>query len=204
MISRRTQNYVGIKMLVLNGTKAFADLMQGLLVEAPSKTVAEDPASNMQWVLHTVKLKRKNCVVAMEVNTRYSMIFIDVKKADASQFIKRFIIRFVTEMSIMFDLPFEKLEFYMHALITKHPQTLICKRSDRSVQSHINDIVWHLSNQVEKMGALPNDVNELLNFGVFVNKLLRKTKGSKDYFHPYDRMHEYWGDLFPELKQVQE
>ncbi len=188
-------------MLVLNGSKAFATLMKGQLVDPPSKTIAEDPDSSMQWVLHNVVIMNKNCVIAMELQTRYSMIFIDEKDADLSTFIPRFILRLVTEMSILFDMPFSQLETHMEQFIKKHPQTLVCQRNDRSVQSHINDVVWNLENHCHEMGTLPVDMDELMNLEVFINQLLRSVKGSKDYFHPYEKMKALWQQQFPDLSQ---
>ncbi|HHL19584.1 MAG TPA: hypothetical protein ENJ33_07600 [Thiothrix sp.] len=184
-------------MLILNGTKAFAVLMQDLLVDPPSKLIKDDVVTNMQWVLHVVKLLDKNCVVAMEVNTRYSMIFTDISEVDSELFVKRFIVRLVTEMCIMFDLSFENIQSYVDDFVEQHPQVLLCQRGDRSVQSHINDVVWHLSTQVEKTGKLPTDINELINLGVFVNQLLRTTKQIKDYFYPYEMMRNQWEAAFP-------
>ena len=184
-------------MLILNGTKAFATLMQDLLVDPPSKMIKDDAATNMQWVLHVVTLLDKNCVVAMEVNTRYSMIFTDVTEIDSELFVKRFIVRLVTEMCIMFDLSFEKIQSYVDDFVSQHPQALICQRGDRSVQTHINDVVGHLNTQVDKTGKLPEDINELINLGVFVNQLLRTTKMTKDYFYPYETMRDQWSTLFP-------
>lgn len=185
-------------MLVLNGTKSFADLMKNVLGDPPSKNITDDPKVDMQWVCHSIKIKRKNCVIAMEVNTRYSMIFIDVKKTDSKLFVQRFITRLATEISFMYDHPLGHFEHKLKALIKQHPKTTICKRSDRSVQSHINDVVWHLKNQIKKTGTLPNDLNEWINFGVFINKLLRRTKGMKDYFYPYELMQKHWEETFPE------
>lgn len=184
-------------MLILNGTKAFAALMQDVLVDPPSKLIKDDVATDMQWVLHVVELLGKNCVVAMEVNTRYSMIFTDVNEVDAELFVKRFIVRLVTEMCIMFDLSFEYIQSYVDDFVEQYPQALVCQRGDRSVQSHINDVVWHLSTQVEKTGKLPADINELINLGVFVNQLLRTTSLIKDYFYPYEMMHDQWAAAFP-------
>jgi len=184
-------------MLILNGTKAFATLMQDVLVDPPSKLIKDDVATDMQWILHVVKLLDKNCVVAMEVNTRYSMIFTDVSEVDSELFVKRFIVRLVTEMCIMFDLSFENIQSYVDDFVEQHAQALVCQRGNRSVQSHINDVVWHLSTQVEKTGKLPADINELINLGVFVNQLLRTTSLIKDYFYPYEMMHDQWAVDFP-------
>lgn len=184
-------------MLILNGTKAFATLMEELLVDPPSKMIKDDIVTNMQWVLHVVTLLDKNCVVAMEVNTRYAIIFTDVNDVDSELFVKRFIVRLVTEMCIMFDRSFEDIQSYVDDFVAEHPQALLCQRGDRSVQNHINDVVWHLTHQVDKTGKLPADINELINLGVFVNQLLRKTGLSKDYFYPYEMMRDQWTAVFP-------
>lgn len=186
-------------MLLLNGTKDFAALMKGRVGKAPNKTISLDPERDMQWVCHVVKIKRKNCIVAMEVQTRYCMVFIDVKKAEAAHFTQRFIKRLATEISLMHDNPMGHFERNMAVLAKHHPTTLICKRSHRSVQSHINDVVWHLQHHVKNTGVLPTTAKEAVNFGVFVNKQLRSTKTMPDYFYPYDRMQEQWSTWFPEL-----
>ncbi|CAA6805805.1 MAG: Unknown protein [uncultured Thiotrichaceae bacterium] len=187
-------------MLILNGTKDFSALMKERVRKAPNKSISLDPVSDMQWVCHVVKIKRKNCVITMEVQTRYCMVFIDVKKADAAHFPQRFIKRLATEMSLMHDSPMGHFERNMKVLAKHHAKTLICKRNHRSVQSHINDVVWHLQNHAKNTGALPATPKEVVNFGVFVNKQLRSTKAMPDYFYPYERMQEQWSKWFPELE----
>lgn len=186
-------------MLVLNGTKDFAALMKERVRKAPHKTISEDPATDMQWVCHAVKIKRKNCVIAMEVQTRYCIVFTGLKKSDAASFTQRFIKRLATELSLMHDNPMAHFDLNMKVLAKHHAKAMICKRGHRSVQSHINDVVWHLQYHLQNTGELPSTAKELVNFGVFVNKQIRSTKNSKDYFYPYERMQEQWGQWFPEL-----
>ena len=82
-------------MLILNCTKAAADFFSttqkgkkiSRLEPAPKQTIAEsnDPAQ-WQWLVHTIKVKGKNVLIAMDYHTRFSITLSALKKGDDGSF----------------------------------------------------------------------------------------------------------------------
>lgn len=103
-------------MLVFNCTKAACEFFtvtrkgqkQTPVVAPPSKLFNEDSEhlldkkgnkpELMQWFIHAIKVKRKHVLVAMELNSRYSMLFADLKKGDVQGFIGIFHERLLNNM----------------------------------------------------------------------------------------------------------
>ena len=87
-------------MLIFNCTQAAQDFFtvtkkgeKRSIVTAPPSKAMEDDAKLLQredgaavrpfqWVLHSVSLRRKNCLIAMEVNTRFCVVITALKKAE--------------------------------------------------------------------------------------------------------------------------
>ena len=88
-------------MFVFNCTQNFKDNICSVVDE-----ITDDcAASNMlHWVVHSFQIKRKNCVVAMHVMSRYSILFANVKKIDSSSFFRLFMYRLYSEMNFLCGL----------------------------------------------------------------------------------------------------
>jgi hypothetical protein len=154
-----------------------------------------EQSSLYQWQVHAIKADRKNCLVVMDIETRYSITLANLTKGDAEGFVKNFIDRLLTnmlrqgkELGIMQEQDFAPM---LKEFTDQHPGFRFFQRSDRSVQSHINDVVWHFRNQIEDYG-FPTSQSEAAIFDRFANELLRKTKGSNDYFTPSEEMILKW------------
>ena len=191
-------------MLVFNCTKAFAtfiDSSKEPVVETPpTKSIAEDPSfrdgASMQWMVHVVNVKRKNCVVAMHVESRYAIVMVGVKKGDFTGFVDAFCHRLINEMYFLCSdaglVDGEHASLVAENFVDKHSDVQVYRRGDRSVQAHITDVAWYLEEEVKAMGDLPEGDDEAFEFGRTVNAVLGKTKGDTDYFYPFEVMQEAW------------
>ncbi|WP_300669768.1 hypothetical protein [Desulfoluna sp.] len=191
-------------MLVFNCTKAFAAFIadaQGAPVETPSiRMIADDPSfcdgTAMHWVVHLVKIARRNCVIAMHVRSRYAIVMVGVRKGDFSGFVNAFCHRLVNEMVFLCAeeglVGEEYASLVAENFVDKHQVILACVRGDRSVQAHINDVSLALESEAGDMGGLPVGPDEAFDFGRHVNALLRTTRESRDSFYPFEVMCEHW------------
>ena len=103
-------------MIVFNCSQAFAEFIEPkkagpapLVCEPPSPHPSEDgphlidvdgePARYVQqWLVHFVRIQRKPCAVAMDIETRYAMVFPHLKKGDPEGFLNDFATRLMNEM----------------------------------------------------------------------------------------------------------
>ena len=123
------------------------------------------------------------------------MLFIDVKKQDSVAFFKLFFDRLINEMSALCGLENTPIESMVNSINRKHQGFIICNKSNRSVQAHINDVVWHFKHGVDTIGCLPN-MHKANDFCCCINNFLRKTVHDKEYFIPNDKMKNFWTGMF--------
>ncbi|MBM7072433.1 hypothetical protein JQC92_10370 [Shewanella sp. 202IG2-18] len=204
-------------MLIFNCTKAASDFFtitrQGkqytCVLPPPHKTIAEDLAhvgkrgcdDNYQWhwVLHCVSIKRKKYLLAMDYHCRYCLAFPAPKKGDDNGFLNAFEKQlkgsfryWVTQNDEMTqEHATEYVESYDRAL----PDAKFYQRSDRSVISHLKEVVWHLEALIEHKSEVKTDMDFLL-FGVTASDILRSRKGENDYFRAHKLFYRYWLETF--------
>ncbi|MBL4761450.1 MAG: hypothetical protein JKY93_01970 [Gammaproteobacteria bacterium] len=194
-------------MLILNCTKAAADFFSTTkkgkkispLEQAPKQTIADsmdesnDPLQ-WQWLVHAIKVKGKNVLVAMDYQTRFSITLSALKKGDDASFLNSFehhltvhIHEMMTSVNADSQAINTSLERYRH----QHHSRAFYLRGDRSVQAHINDVAWHFRRWADDFGDVPTGV-DLIGIDAFVNQLLRKRKAEKDYFYPQREFLHAW------------
>ncbi len=154
-----------------------------------------------QWVVHSFQVKRKNCVVAMHVMSRYSILFANIKKIDPDSFFRLFMFRLYNEMNFLCELNGDTSQRVLKK-ISACASFSYCKSYNRSVQAHINDVIFHFKDQIELAGRLPKNDDELFSSGYYVNRLLRSTLEDQDYFYPEERMVDFWKLSFVEQPDV--
>ncbi|WP_116473146.1 DUF6933 domain-containing protein [Zobellella maritima] len=201
-------------MLVFNCTKAAAQLFSCIRkgvsrspVEAPpGPSYADDgrllstpdgqPACLSQWLVHAVKVKGQNCLIAMELNNRYCMTFTGLRKGGSEAFVSLFIERLLNNMqwygedlALLDETSFQPIATRFQA---RHDEVRFFARSDRSAQAHINEVVWQLRDQVDYAGCLPDNQHQAAYFDLCMNDQLRSTQDHADYFYPYQAMFCHW------------
>lgn len=153
----------------------------------------------MQWYLHRVTVARRKCLVVMELQSRYAMVFCGLTKPDFERFPEMFMERLLREALLWLGQERELSESQMQdvadvCLSIVEDQTYQVG-SDRSVMAHINEVAWLLRKCVEDGYLLPEDDLDAMAFGEKANTMLRKTKEHKDYFYPKEVFTDFWAGL---------
>lgn len=220
-------------MLVFNCTKAAAEFFttqrkgakNSPLESAPEKTIAESiqvktrqsttqekhlealQSGNSQWhwLVHALKVKRKNVLILMDYHSRFAMTFTGLKKGDETAFLTMFTqhLRFhIQELmpQVITDHTIIDASFKQYSQL--HNSNTFYRRGDRSVQSHINDVSWHIEMTADEMGELPTGI-DLIAFDCYINNTIRNHKGKKGYFVPLQSFLHQWLCRYGGFTQIQ-
>ncbi|CAM3607056.1 hypothetical protein VA7868_03528 [Vibrio aerogenes CECT 7868] len=206
-------------MLVLNCTKAAADFFtvtrqgkkQSPIEKPPTPAIGDtlyhdQPVSS--WLIHAIKVQRKNVLIAMDVHTRYAMVFAGIKKGNWSEFANQWLERLFNNMQFRgeeFELCDEaSFHSMLNEFARQHPRPHFCQRGDRSVQSHINDVAWHIENWAHETGHLPEHHEDAASFDEWLNSMTRSTKSYKNGFFPDEEMFLHWITRYGDLDSQEE
>ena len=149
------------------------------------------------WLLHAKTINRKHIIIAVEVNTRYAMVFADLKKGDVMGFIELFWERLINNMQWMGEdlglLDEDSIESVVANFHHFHRQPpLFCQRGDRSAQANINDVFWHFDCRVYEAGGLPNNQEQAASFDIWLNRMPRNVAKVKGCIFPDEEMFVQW------------
>ena len=194
-------------MLIMNCTKAAVDFFTKIekgqtetLVKPAHESVlkifdvVKNFPSEWQWMVHAVKVKRKNVLVVMDYNTRFSITLSELKKGDYANFIKSFehhLFVHVYELLMKIGLTKPDIDQSIKAFQERQNEVAYLQRGDRSVQATINDVVSLFRDYADGIGQVPTGA-DLISQDVFVNQLLRKPKWADDYFYPHHHFLHQW------------
>ncbi len=178
------------------------DLAIDLAIQ-PQASTDTDPGA-MHWYAHRVTISRRKCVIAMEQQSRYAMVFCGLTKQDFVQFPSLFQERLWREVCVITQLeeplPAADVELLPDLALSLCAEQHYQPGHDRSVTSHINQVKEHLEAAVLYDGyPLPVDDDDALQFGIQTNQMLRKCKGDKDYFVPLQVFGDFWLGLLQHL-----
>ena len=182
-------------------------LSQSLAKELEShlQDAMEAEPTALQWFAHKVTVARRKCLVMMEYQSRYAMVFCGLTKKEFDNFPDLLQERMWREVNIISQLD-DSLTEDDFAILSDLTLDLAAtqyyqKGTDRSVMSHISQVVEDLRVSVEYDGfELPTNTNEAIHFGLGVNDILRKRKGDKDYFVPLEVYTGFWLGLVDVVK----
>jgi len=159
------------------------------------------------WYAHRVTIMRRKCIIAMEYQSRYTMVFCGLTKPDFNNFSQLFSQRLLQEACVITQLhkPLPQAEEQLLCELANEvsmQQSFAC-HSDRSVQSHINQVKDHLEDLVLRGGyPLPESNVDAMQFGLLANDMLRKTKNDKDYFVPLEVYGDFWLGMIRHVKET--
>ena len=147
----------------------------------------------MQWYGHRVTIMRRKCVLMMELQSRYCMIFTGMTKPDFEDFPERFIDRMWREVVSICQLDDDQSEMLAELVLAVAQDQCFQAGHDRSVQAHIKQVVEEIEQAIHyRTGRLPVSDEEMFGLGVRVNERIRKRKGDKDYFVPLEVFRDFW------------
>lgn len=188
-------------MLIFDCTKDAADFfskkVKGEIISAVQPSTAAqslepDSAAHDRvdrWQLHVTKFGRTHVLLAMKVDTRYAMMFVGLKRNDVQGFLQQFSARYILEVLVLAGNvrgqipPQSELQRHVDLLEESLQSVHFFKRSDRSVQAHINDVLYMAAYDAYEGKGLPVEAPSLIAFGEVPNGMLRSIRGG-DYFIP--------------------
>lgn len=182
-------------------------LSQSLTKELGShlqEAIEAEPTA-LQWYAHKVVVARRKCLVMMEYQSRYAMVFCGLTKHEFDNFPELLQERIWREVNIISQLD-DSLTEDDFAILSDLTLDLTANQyyqrgSDRSVMTHISQVVEDLKSSVEDDGfELPTTSNEAIHFGLGVNDMYRKRKDDKDYFVPLEVFTGFWLGLVDVVK----
>jgi len=180
------------------------------LASLPIDNTQPPPAVNegaVIWFAHRVTIMRRKCIIAMEYQSRYTMVFCGLTKPDFNNFSQLFSQRLLQEACVITQLhkPLPQAEEQLLCELANEvsmQQSFAC-HSDRSVQSHISQVKDHLEDLVLRGGyPLPESNVDAMQFGLLANDMLRKTKNHKDYFVPLEEYGDFWLGMIRHVKEA--
>ncbi|MEZ5537211.1 MAG: UPF0149 family protein [Thiolinea sp.] len=200
-------------MLIFNCTQAAQDFFtvtrkgekQSIVEAPPCEDMAEDsqhltyadgtPAEPSQWLLHVVSIKRKNCLVAMHIETRFSVVIMNLKKSELASFTDFFKAYLVSQV-LGYGQAHGIWQESDAGVIVKQAlddteEARWFRRSDRSAQAQINDVVRELRFLAEEYPDLLENDERTLWFNQRINGFLRKNS-YKEYIIPVEEMLIEW------------
>ena len=149
----------------------------------------------MQWYANVVTLARRKCVIAMELQSRYTMVFCGMTKKEFEHFPEIFQERLWREVLVLCteEENEEFLNKLSNQILSIANEQRYQEGHDRSVTSHMNQVVQSLEIYVQYQGNdLPESSAAAYEFGVRENKIIRKRKSDKDYFRPAEVFRDFW------------
>lgn len=178
-------------------------------LELSAQPSAQANPGAIQWYAHLVTIARRKCIIAMELHSRYAMVFCGLTKKDFKRFPDYFHDRLWREVCVIAQIDGE-MSRHDEDLLSELALTVSSEQeylvgSNRSVLSHINQVKEHLEVLVYDEGyALPIDDDDALRFGLIANDMLRKHKGLKDYFIPVTEFKDFWLGLLEHYNEGEE
>jgi len=149
----------------------------------------------MQWYANVVTVARRKCIIAMELQSRYVMIFCGMTKEELEQFPKIFQERLWREVLALCgeEVNEDVLKKLSDQVLSLANEQNYQEGHDRSVSTHMNQVAQSLEIYVQYQGYdLPVSSAAAFEFGVRENQMIRKRKANKDYFRPIEVFREFW------------
>ncbi len=180
------------------------DLSSLPIEDAQAPEDADDGA--VIWYAHRVTIMGRKCIIAMELQSRYAMVFCGLTQPDFDNFPQIFGQRLLQEACVITQIqePLPETDVQLLCELANEvsmEQNFAC-HSDRSVQSHINQVKDHLEDLVLRGGyPLPESPDDSMRFGLLANDMLRKTKNHKDDFVPLEIYADFWLGMIRHVKE---
>ncbi|MBL4585425.1 MAG: hypothetical protein JKX83_12525 [Pseudomonadales bacterium] len=181
-------------MLQFYISEAFANDMSTHLFDGV-EPIVEQHTRAMQWYAHRITIKRRKCIVVMELQSRYAMIFCGLTKPDFNNFPALFRKRILCEVASICQLDKDAQAKLTPLVLAQAQQQLYQKGSDSSVQTDIDEVIECLHEWIAGQGRLPVDDSECFDAGIFINQLKREHGNETAAFEPLEQFRRFWSTL---------
>jgi len=156
----------------------------------------------LQWYAHRVTIAQRKCVITMERQSRYAIVFCGLTKSDFENFPQIFQERLWREVISITQPEDDDLPIISNLVLDMTGKHHYQPGSDRSVMAHINQVVEHLEIIINHHDApLPTNDSDAFAFGIQANETPRKRKIDKDYFYPIEVFKDLWLGMFNIVKK---
>ena len=114
-----------------------------------------DNPGAMQWYAHRVHVLRRKCVIVMERESRYAILFNGLTRPDFARFPELLRGRLFREVLSICHLQNDQAARLAALVDMVTDPVEVMPGNDRSVQSHINQVVFEFDWMAQEIGALP-------------------------------------------------
>jgi hypothetical protein len=117
-------------------------------------------------VVHCVAIKRKKYLLVIDVRSRFCITLLAGKKGDQYEFLNQFDLILKSTFHLLAHergIDDIQISMYIDSFDNKVNTCAFHARSDRSVQAHLNDALWHLEAHSYQNGMLL-EMQDLLKF----------------------------------------
>ena len=157
----------------------------------------------MSW-LHCVSIKRKKYLMVMDYQSRFCITLLAGKKGDIYQFLNTFEPMLKTCFHTLANesgIDTIEIEHCIDHYDREVNSYAFHPRSDRSVQAHLNDVLWHLERHSYEDGMLLEDV-DLIGFNLFAGQFPRNSKHKKSHFFSNQEFLSQWQQWAQESQPI--
>lgn len=143
----------------------------------------DDQSQSFHWVMHTIKLGRSTCLIAMESGTRYCHAIHQVRKGDVQGVLRRLLERFINGM--LWQCQYysvcdaSEMKTGIDRYLALYGDLRFYQRSDKSVMTHINQVAAICRDEWHDLSCFPADEESALHFDLALNQDFRACKGEK-------------------------
>ncbi len=149
------------------------------------------PTDDQHWFVHRVNLERRKCVLAMEEQTRFVMLFCGLTKPDFAQFPTIFADRLWRTIVAVCEVPDVQFGLVRERIFSLCMNPVWHKFQDRSVQSHIRQAAFELKWLMHRDG-FPASITDEFAYSLKLNETPRTRHGGQ-YMWPLEEFQKKWG-----------
>lgn len=190
-------------MMQIHVSKRLGQTLKPLLAPA-----GQPDLQALQWYAHLVTVADADCVIVMEQQSRYALIFCDLSRRELANFPDMLKDRLWREVALLAQLesPLAKRElaFLIELAAGIGGRQSYSLGTDSSVLSHIRQVKEQLEYLVyDEALPLPVAADDAVRFGLAVNDTMRSRKSTRDWFVPLEVFRDFWLGLLDHVSQAQ-
>ena len=157
--------------------------------------LASQPTGSLEagqhWFVHRVILGRRKCVLAMEEQTRFVLLFCGLTKPDFAQFPALFADRLWRTIAAVCEVPDARFDHVRDTVSPLCMTPVWHKFQNRSVQSHIRQAAFELEWLIHRDG-FPASITQEFAYSLKLNETPRTKYREKQCLWPLGEFQKVW------------
>ncbi|MFM2482330.1 DUF6933 domain-containing protein [Celerinatantimonas sp. YJH-8] len=138
------------------------------------------PSESWCWQAHTISIASHECLLLVEHQTQYVMLFLDLNEQDYQAFEQVWLRRVMAEALTVTELSPNASERLQQAILDRRNEIILTQGSGIQYQNELADIVQGLQVLMQLYGQLPQGESEEFRWGVVLNQA-RQINGCSPY-----------------------